>query len=115
MDNYGAAAADTAKLSWPTVEVVGRIRPGGLTTPHPSRFPADRADYADCLAAHGQAVAEGRSGYLDPSTGLFVMTAANLAAVGLCCDRGCRHCPYVGASAMAEQASTTEENEETGE
>ncbi|MGH9061761.1 MAG: DUF5522 domain-containing protein, partial [Acidimicrobiales bacterium] len=34
--------------------------------------------------------------YLDPSTGLFVMTSAAHLARGACCGSGCRHCPYVG-------------------
>jgi hypothetical protein len=40
-------------------------------------------------------MAAGEAGYLDPATGLFVMTAAHLADRGTCCDSGCRHCPYV--------------------
>ncbi len=35
---------------------------------------------------------------LDPDTGLFVLTAGFLARSGTCCDRGCRHCPYVGGA-----------------
>jgi hypothetical protein len=46
------------------------------------------------LAAHEAAMARGEVGYLDPVTGLFVMTAAALWARGTCCGRGCRHCPY---------------------
>lgn len=37
----------------------------------------------------------GEPGYVDPDTGLFVMTAAALLARGECCGSGCRHCPYV--------------------
>lgn len=44
--------------------------------------------------AHEEAVDRGDEGYLDPDTGLFVMTAAALAARGACCGSGCRHCPY---------------------
>jgi hypothetical protein len=33
--------------------------------------------------------------YADPDTGLWVLTARHLAARGYCCERGCRHCPYV--------------------
>jgi hypothetical protein len=55
----------------------------------------DRLDAAT-LAAHDEAVARGESGYLDPRTGLFVMTAAFLRARGYCCGNGCRHCPYDG-------------------
>jgi Family of unknown function (DUF5522) len=38
----------------------------------------------------------GEAGYLDPGTGLFVLTAGFLARRGTCCGRGCRHCPYAG-------------------
>ena len=44
--------------------------------------------------AHDRAVAAGEPGYLDPQTGYFVFTAAELAARGRCCGSGCRHCPY---------------------
>lgn len=47
------------------------------------------------LARHAAAMAAGEPGYLDPVSGLFVLTAAHLASRGTCCDRGCRHCPYV--------------------
>lgn len=45
-------------------------------------------------AAHLAAVRAGEPGYLDPDTGLFVLTAISLAARGRCCGEGCRHCPY---------------------
>jgi hypothetical protein len=44
--------------------------------------------------AHDAAVAAGEPGYLDPDSGLFVLTAAYLADRGTCCGSGCRHCPY---------------------
>ena len=66
-----------------------------LTEPHESRLPADTPGYEEMLAAHGAALAAGEAGYLDPTTGLFVLTAAFLAERGTCCDRGCRHCPYL--------------------
>ena len=44
--------------------------------------------------AHDLAVARGEDGYLDPESGLFVLTAAYLRARGHCCGSGCRHCPY---------------------
>ena len=43
---------------------------------------------------HDAAVAAGEAGYIDPDTGLFVLTAAYLADRGHCCGNGCRHCPY---------------------
>ncbi len=48
------------------------------------------------MAAHDAAVDAGHDGYIDPTTGLFVMTATALAARP-CCDQGCRHCPWVAA------------------
>lgn len=71
------------------------VRPDGLSKPHPSRFSPDRPGYSVCLDAHDAAVADGQAGYLDPITGLFVMTAAYLFERGWCCDNGCRHCPFV--------------------
>lgn len=44
--------------------------------------------------AHDEAVKRGEAGYLDPTTGLFVLTAAYLVERGSCCSQGCRHCPY---------------------
>lgn len=46
------------------------------------------------MRAHDAAKERGDMGYLDPTTGLFVMTAGYHADRGHCCDRGCRHCPY---------------------
>jgi len=43
---------------------------------------------------HAAAVESGDAGYIDPETGLFVLTAAYLLARGDCCGSGCRHCPY---------------------
>jgi hypothetical protein len=65
-----------------------------LAEPHPSRLAPDHPDRAAVLAAHEQALAEGSPHYPDPATGLFVLTAAYLADRGICCGRGCRHCPY---------------------
>ena len=66
-----------------------------LDEPHPSRLPADAPRRVEILAAHAAALAAGEAGYLDPATGLFVLTAGFLANRGTCCGRGCRHCPYV--------------------
>jgi hypothetical protein len=67
----------------------------GINEPHPDRLAADHPGRCEILATHAHAVAAGEAGYLDPSTGLFVLTATFLANRGTCCDRGCRHCPYV--------------------
>ncbi|MDG4767027.1 DUF5522 domain-containing protein [Solwaraspora sp. WMMD406] len=66
-----------------------------LTEPHPARLAPDHPDRAAILAAHAAALAAGDPGYLDPASGLFVLTAAFLAGRGTCCGQGCRHCPYL--------------------
>ncbi len=75
------------------VPSTARLRPDPLV-PKPGRLDPTRADHGAALAAHDAAVADGVPGYLDPGSGLFVMTAAALADRGSCCDNGCRHCPY---------------------
>lgn len=69
-----------------------------MVRPHPDRLSPDRPDYEACLSAHAAALDAGQIGYMDPTTGLFVMTAAHLAQRP-CCSRGCRHCPWVGGLA----------------
>ena len=49
-------------------------------------------------AAHAAACAQGRDGYTDPRTGLFVFTELAALRRGTCCGRGCRHCPYAHAN-----------------
>lgn len=66
-----------------------------LKEPHPSRLPAGHPRRAEILDRHSAALADGAPGYVDPETGLFVLTAAYLRDRGYCCTRGCRHCPYV--------------------
>ena len=46
------------------------------------------------MKQHTKAQANGESGYIDPDSGLFVMTEATLRSRGKCCGNGCRHCPY---------------------
>ena len=52
------------------------------------------------MVAHQAAVERDEGGYLDPVNGLFVMTASYLINRGYCCDRGCRHCPFVADDAV---------------
>jgi hypothetical protein len=66
-----------------------------LTEPDPSRLPLDHPDRQRILDAHAGAMARGEAGYLDPATGLFVLTAATLLERSECCQSGCRHCPYL--------------------
>ncbi|MCP4893073.1 MAG: hypothetical protein GY911_04575 [Actinomycetales bacterium] len=49
------------------------------------------------MHAHDAACERGELGYLDPRTGLFVMTATFHLDRGQCCHNGCRHCPYIGS------------------
>lgn len=67
--------------------------PDALLMPHPERLSPDRADYDAIMKRHAAAVAAGRALYEDPSTGLWVMTAAALWGRP-CCHNGCRHCPH---------------------
>jgi hypothetical protein len=66
-----------------------------LHEPHPSRLPPGHPHRDQILAAHAEAMERGDSGYTDPDSGLFVLTAAFLADRGACCESGCRHCPYL--------------------
>jgi len=65
-----------------------------LTLPATSRLPNDVPGRTEILAAHEAALERGEAGYVDPDSGLFVLTAQFLADRGTCCERGCRHCPY---------------------
>jgi hypothetical protein len=71
------------------------LSPRPLEEPAASRLAFDHPDRPQLLAAHQQAMLSGSDGYIDPVTGLMVLTAAYLARQGACCDSGCRHCPYV--------------------
>jgi hypothetical protein len=66
-----------------------------IERPHPSRLAPSRPDYDAIIAAHDQAVTAGRDSYIDPSSGLTVLTVSAHIARGTCCASGCRHCPYV--------------------
>jgi hypothetical protein len=46
------------------------------------------------LKIHDAASARGDNSYIDPETGLLVMTAHYLEERKFCCGTGCRHCPY---------------------
>ena len=72
-----------------------RLSARPLREPHPDRLGVDHPQRAEILAAHDAALDAGEPGYLDPPTGLFVLTAAYLADRGFCCEQGCRHCPYI--------------------
>lgn len=65
-----------------------------LLEPHPERLPLDHPDRRKILDTHRTAMEAGQPGYLDPVTGLFVITAAEHVRRGHCCANECRHCPY---------------------
>jgi hypothetical protein len=66
-----------------------------LTEPAESRLPTDNLYRLEILAVHAAAMDASDPGYLDPQTGLFVLTASFLASQGACCKSGCRHCPFI--------------------
>ena len=66
-----------------------------LSEPHPDRLSSIRADYGEILAAHAEALRVGADTYVDPGSGLTVLTAGYLAGRGHCCGSDCRHCPYL--------------------
>jgi hypothetical protein len=74
-----------------------------LTAPARSRLPVDTLRRDELLEAHAQAVAAGEAMYVDPVTGLSVLTAKFLADRGWCCGRGCRHCPYVADDELGDE------------
>ena len=70
-----------------------QLRPSPRT-PLPERLDLDNPKTERIMAEHEQACARNQQGYLDPFTGLFVMTADFHIDRGYCCTRGCRHCPF---------------------
>ena len=66
-----------------------------LAEPHPDRLSPDNPAYAEIIRAHTEALRAGADTYVDPRSGLTVLTAGFLARRGSCCESGCRHCPYV--------------------
>jgi len=68
--------------------------PANLVDPHPARLASDHPFRGAIIEAHRAAIAGGEPLYLDPESGLWVMTAATLWERA-CCDNGCRHCPHL--------------------
>ncbi len=66
-----------------------------LAEPHPDRLAPDAPRRAEILERHAEALDQGAAGYVDPVSGLFVLSAAYLAERGTCCSNRCRHCPFV--------------------
>jgi len=66
-----------------------------FTEPHPDRLSPGDPAYPQIIRAHAEALSTGADTYVDPRSGLTVLTAGYLARRGYCCESGCRHCPYV--------------------
>jgi uncharacterized protein DUF5522 len=66
-----------------------------LTAPHRERLSPSEPGYLEIVRAHAAALERGAMFYVDPGSGLSVLTAGYLAARGHCCQSGCRHCPYL--------------------
>jgi hypothetical protein len=66
-----------------------------LDQPHPDRLSPSHQAYREIIDAHSAARRMGSVSYIDPLTGLSVLTAGYLEARGTCCQSGCRHCPYL--------------------
>jgi hypothetical protein len=58
------------------------------------RLPEDPVWRRVVADIHAAAEREGQDGYVDPVTGLYVMTAVWLWSRGSCCGSRCRHCPF---------------------
>ena len=84
----GADVPEAPPPSW-------RLADRPFSQPHPERLARDNPTYAQVIAAHDAALHAGADTYLDPISGLVVLTAAFLACRGFCCESGCRHCPYL--------------------
>ena len=65
-----------------------------LSSPDPERLSPDDPAYELILRAHRRALRAGADTYIDPNSGLMVLTAGYLVRRGTCCGTGCRHCPY---------------------
>lgn len=71
-----------------------RLRPEP-TIPLTERLDPNDPKTEKIQATHEVACANKEQGYLDPYTRLFVMTAQFHINRGYCCERGCRHCPFM--------------------
>ena len=84
-------------ISSEMVQHIHQLADRPLSRPAESRLPADAPHRQEILDAHAVALERADPGYLDPVSGLFVLSAQYLASRGYCCEQGCRHCPYIEA------------------
>ena len=61
-----------------------------IERPHPSRLSPSRTDYDLIIAAHDDAVLKGKDSYIDPSSGLTVLTVSAHKARGTCSEMAVR-------------------------
>ncbi|MFZ9595115.1 MAG: DUF5522 domain-containing protein [Bdellovibrionia bacterium] len=47
-----------------------------------------------CQKLHEEAIQANQDFYIDPKTGYLVSTQVRLKRQKVCCQSGCRHCPY---------------------
>ena len=76
-------------------DAVDELADRPLTEPHPDRLSPDDPAFAQIIGVHNEALSAGADTYVDPRSGLTVLTAGYLARRGYCCESGCRHCPYL--------------------
>ncbi len=60
----------------------------------------------DIEKLHDFACKEGRDTYVDPISGLHVMTRNALLKQGSCCGNDCRHCPYEHINVVIKKPGT---------
>lgn len=59
-----------------------------------SRLPKSYPYYNEIMKRHEEAIRNRSDIYIDPETGITVLTAEFLLKRGYCCESGCRHCPF---------------------
>jgi hypothetical protein len=93
---FGTLLTPRPSLATPadTFQAVERLRDGYLERAHPKRLSSSHPMLVEITSRHAEAVASGVPCYLDPTSGFSVFTADFLAERGMCCESGCRHCPF---------------------
>ena len=74
------------------------LRDDHLSVPDPRRLSPGHRSFGEIMRRHAMACTDGSPTYRDPVSGFAVFTATFLAQRGACCESGCRHCPFIGAT-----------------
>lgn len=74
----------------------------------------DSEKFSKIEVLHNDACQRSVPGYIDPESGLFVMTAVYLKNRGFCCGNACRHCPYIGTPAQHPDRSSNATKRDSG-